>query len=227
MSNTILIEQPAGLGDIFFCQKIAETFIHNNYKVIWPVKSSISWVGDYLSNSSMVSYPTQEAYVRTGEEIVITLDGAQNTTGGLIMPSKYEILGLDWNDWSDYFHFNRNSKKEDELFYEVLGLTDQSDYTFVNRHFATPPDSLLYDVETFSGERVVSLEFIPYFTLFDWCKVIERASRISIIDTSLNYIIEKLQLSTDDLTCYCRWGEKTYHEINILFKQPWRYLWKQ
>ena len=63
------------------------------------------------------------------------------------------------------------------------------------------------------------------FTIFDWCKIIENASKISIIDTSLNYIIEKIDIKTDNLTCYCRQGEYTYNQISPLFKKPWKYLW--
>lgn len=225
MDKTICINQPAGLGDIFFCQKIAETFIYNDYKVYWPIKSSINWVGNYLINSKPVHYIDEKEFKISNDTTMITLDGAQNITGNLIMPSKYQILDIDWSDWVDYFNFKRNTNKENELYYDVLKLKDNEEYTFINKYYATPPNHQVYNIQENLNEKTISLEMIEGFTIFDWCKVIENASKISIIDTSLNYIIEKIPLKTNNLTCYCRWGEKTYNEINILFKKSWKYIW--
>ena len=52
-----LIKQPAGIGDIFFCQKIARYMIHHGYDVIWPVLPSISWIKDYIKD---IDFPTVE-----------------------------------------------------------------------------------------------------------------------------------------------------------------------
>jgi hypothetical protein len=225
MIKTATIHQNAGLGDIFFCQKIAETFIYNGYEVYWPVKSTIDWVGDYLVNTSKIHYINENNFTPLNNTYNIVLDGAQNITKDLIMPSKYQILDIDWSDWVDYFNFKRNTDKENKLYYDILNLKTNEEYTFINKYYATPPNHQIYNIKENPNEKIINLEMIEGFTIFDWCKVIENASKISIIDTSLNYIIEKLNLKTTDLTCYCRWGEKTYNEINILFKKPWKYLW--
>lgn len=223
--KSVVINQPAGLGDIFFCQKIAETFIYNDYEVYWPVKSSINWVGDYLINTKPVQYIDETQFTNPNDTLIITLDGAQNITGGLIAPSKYQILDIDWSDWLDYFNFKRNTKKENELYYDVLGLKDSEEYTFVNKHYATPPNSLFYNIEENPNEKNINLEMIENFTIFDWIKVIENANKISIIDTSLNYIIEKIKVKAESLVCYCRKGEYTFKQISPLFKKNWEYKW--
>jgi len=225
MSKSCIIEQPAGLGDIFFTQKIAETLIFNEYEVYWPVQSSILWINDYLINTKHIHYVNQHTFIAPNNAITITLDGAQNITGGLIMPSKYEILKIDWLDWADYFNFQRNTKKEDELYYDVLGLKDNEKYTFINKYYGTPPGHKIYNVEENPNEKNINLEMIENFTIFDWLKVIENANRISIIDTCLNYMIEKIQIKTNDLTCYCRHGEYTYNQISHLFNKNWQYKW--
>jgi hypothetical protein len=225
MIKTVTIHQNAGLGDIFFCQKIAETFIYNEYEVYWPVKSTIDWVGDYLINTSKVHYINENNFTPLDDTYNIVLDGAQNITKNLIMPSKYQILDIDWSDWVDYFNFKRNTNKENELYYDILKLKDDEEYTFINKYYATPPDHQVYNIKENPNEKIINLEMIEGFTIFDWCKVIENASKISIIDTSLNYIIEKLPLKTNDLTCYCRHGSYTYNQISILFKKSWKYLW--
>ena len=48
-------------------------------------------------------------------------------------------LGLDWKDWRDYIHFNRNIEKEKELYYNVLGLKDDDEFVYVNRLWCTRP----------------------------------------------------------------------------------------
>lgn len=223
--KSVVINQPSGLGDIFFCQKIAEIFIYNDYEVLWPLKSSIHWVGNYIINTKKVHYINEMDFIKPENSIEIILDGAQNITGGLVMPSKYEILGIDWSDWLLYFNFERNIKKENELYYDVLGLKDNEHYTFINKYYGTPPDYAIYDVEENPNEKNINLEMIENFTIFDWIKVIENANRISIIDTSLNYIIEKIEIKTNDLTCYCRLGQYTQNQIAPLFKKNWQYKW--
>ena len=37
MKNLCLINQPAGLGDIMLCQKIADAVIAKGYQIYWPV----------------------------------------------------------------------------------------------------------------------------------------------------------------------------------------------
>ena len=46
--KTVLIKQPAGLGDIFFCQKIANLFMEEGIRVVWPVQKQFLWILDYL-----------------------------------------------------------------------------------------------------------------------------------------------------------------------------------
>lgn len=223
MKKNVVIKQPAGLGDIFFTQKIAETFLFNDYNVYWPVQSSISWIKDYLVNSKNVNYINQNNFTPPTDYITVCLDGAESMTGGLIMTSKYQILDIDWVDWSTYFNFKRNIDKENHLFYNVLGLRDGEDYVFVNKHYGTPPNFKLFDINIDENEKNINLELFESYTLFDWIKVVENASKIIMIDSSLNYIIEKLNLKTDNLVCYCRHGEYTYKQIAHLFNKKWQY----
>ena len=43
-----LIKQPAGIGDIFFCQKIARYMAYHGYQIIWPISPDIIWIRDYI-----------------------------------------------------------------------------------------------------------------------------------------------------------------------------------
>jgi len=48
MSKICLIRQPAGIGDIFFCQKIAKDCITKGYEVWWPVIPQFEFIKDYV-----------------------------------------------------------------------------------------------------------------------------------------------------------------------------------
>ena len=66
------------------------------------------------------------------------------------------------------------------------------------------------------------MQFLNDITLFDWCKVIENASEIHTVETSLNYIIEKLDIK-GSLNMYSKWSPPNYDHVKMLFKKPWKY----
>ena len=70
-------------------------------------------------------------------------------------------------------------------------------------------------------DNIVKVSFIDGFTLFDWCKVIERASNIFTVDTALLFLIEKLTLNSKELHMWARFDD--YTSITGLFNKDWIY----
>lgn len=223
MEKTLLIDQPAGLGDIFFCQKIANEYHRQGYKITWPIKESIKWVIDYLENESNINYTTDNQNP-INFDLYLKLDKS-SPDGKNVMLSKYKVANLTSENWIDFLKFKRNKEKENQLFYDVLKLKDNEKYTFINNIFATPPEIQYYPIEENNQEKNIRLQIIKGFTIFEWLKVIENANKIKTIETCFHYLIEKIDLKTDDLTAYCRWGEYTYNEVNFLFHKKWKYKW--
>jgi len=231
-----IIKQPAGIGDVFFCQKIARVMMNREYQVIWPLRPDIVWIREYIPNIYFPSvddvFPGKEifdtaagfAIEETGAFISIaTADLTHND--GKIMSSKYSMLGIDFSDWQDYFHFDRNLDKENELYYNVLGLTDDAEFIFINNLYNTDiKNSNLFSKNNFDLP-VVELKIIDGFTLFDWCKVLERAKKIHTINTSINYIIEVIDTLYDEYVIYAH-DERNKSEIDYLFKKPHTMLCK-
>ena len=143
---------------------------------------------------------------------------------GSVMLAKYKLIQTDWQDWADYFNFKRDKDKEDYIYYDYCKLKDNEKYIFVNKNYGTQPTSLIckYIHSSKFNEKVVNMEFLDNYTLFDWCKVIENACEIHTVETSLNYIIEKLQ-TTDKLYMYSKWSPPNFEHIKMLFKKPWNY----
>ena len=117
--KTCLIYQPAGIGDIMFCQGIVKYYINKGYKVIYPLNSNLLYLKDYLAYQNLEFYdkendfPFKEHYnnsnptILEGDFVFLNLDMAHNhpTTSGSIMTSKYELVGLDPTIWKDNFTF--------------------------------------------------------------------------------------------------------------------------
>jgi len=251
--KTALIYQPCGLGDILFLQKVAYTLKEADYEVWWPVVHEFKWLSDYIPDFNFVSwndddspvngstqpvpescqFPYREEYVH-GAPSKITDDFFFFQGFGdykPIMAGKYDHVGLDWSDWRNYVLFNRNKEKEDELYYKVLGLNDDSTYVLVNRYWCTRPkieicDRISVNPDDYGGAQVVETKHIPGYTLFDWCKVIEKAAGYNFIETAWNYLFESPELfdkvKNKPMFLHHRWGN--WSEVQYLFNLPWKYL---
>jgi len=231
-----LIKQPAGIGDIFFCQKIAKAMMSQGYQIIWPLRSDIVWIRDYITDiyfpSVNDSFPGKDIFdnaagyvIEENAAFISTATADITHSDGKIMSSKYSMIGLDYDDWQDYFHFDRNLDKENELYYNVLGLTDDAEFIFINNLYNTDiKNSNLFSENNFDLP-VIELKILDGFTLFDWCKVLEKAKKIYTINTSINYIIEVIDTSYDEYVIYAH-DEKNKTEIDYLFKKPHTMLCK-
>ena len=221
----IVINQPAGLGDIFFCQKIAAKLINKGHNVIWPVISNFIWIKDYIDNDiCFVEKEESEKYKHA--EVTVDLQSADKLfPNESVMISKYKYVNQDYRDWVDFFNFNRNKEKERELYYDFLNLKDGEQYAIKNFYFASPPNEqicLNAKNSNIGDLREICMSNIPDFTLIDWCGVIERAAEIHTVETSLNYIIEKIN-TTDKLYMYSKWSPINFSHIQKLFNKPWIY----
>ena len=231
-----LIKQPAGIGDIFFCQKIARLMMQHRYQVIWPLRPDIQWIREYIKD---IYFPTTEdnfigkdiyeqgagAVIEEGGAFISLATANFTHNDGKIMSSKYSMLGLDYSDWKDYFKFERNLDKEDDLYYNVLGLKDDSEFVFINNLYNTDiRDSKLLSQKDYDLP-VVELQILDGFTLFDWCKVLEKAKSVFTINTSLNYIIDVLDTSYDEYVIIAH-DEQNKTEIDYLFSTPHKMICK-
>lgn len=251
MEKICLIYQPVGKGDALFLQKFAHYYINLGYRIIWPVVHEYSYLNDYIPEIEWISwddkehklthkdklpdhvqFPYKEKYDPYSNHIFtdefVFFNGFLHPGGRNVMDFKYENIGMEFSDWADYIKFKRNKEKEDELYYNILGLKDDEDYVFVNRNYQMRPQiECCHQISTdpnFYGKKVVELQILEGFSAFDWCKVIEEASSIYMIETSINYILESPQMRdniTPDRHLFHRFGN--YSEVLQLFKLKWHH----
>jgi hypothetical protein len=229
--DKVTIHQPAGLGDILFCQKIAYKLIEHGHEVYWPM-DKYTWVNDYIKKEGLSWSSSPEPTLS-----LVLKHSIESNHPYDIMTCKYDMIGktlnhlspelhsIDWTDWVDYLKIERNTEKEDRLFYEVLGLKDGDKYVLTNK---------MYGVNQSRGDvgksiidkslRIIELGFINGYTLFDWCKVLENASEIHTVDTSINYVIETLELKANNLCLYPRHPDHILKCLGKLFKKNWNWI---
>lgn len=236
MNNHCLIKQPAGIGDIFSVQKIVHYYLSCGYTVTYPVLPQLLYIKDYLVyeglnfvstdsnfNHKDIFLSSQNTPIQLEDGThYIPLEHASQTIPGCVIRAKYNLIGIDWQDWRDYFIFNRNIDRENSLFYDVLKLSDNTKYNFINNIFGTLPGSFIHHgVRSTNNLQDINVSYIEGYTVFDWCKVLENASGIYTVDTSFLFIIEKLNLKTEELQMWSRGG--TYTSIDGLFNKKWKY----
>lgn len=228
-----IIKQPAGIGDVFFLQKIAEVYRQKNYEIIWPLRDNIFWISEYIPNVNWfkisdefigkelfnyVGFVEEEDFVYIDAS---TADRTYNTDPTRIMASKYGMVGLDHTDWGKYFKFNRNIEKEKTLYYDVLGLKDDSTYVYVNDIVTTDIVKTNKLINKKYDYPVIQNQIIDGFSLFDWIKVWENAKEIHSIPTALCFIVDVIK--TDAMIFYYPHDERHYKDVIDIFKNVTEY----
>jgi len=234
MRKLCLLKQPAGLGDIFFTQKIVDDILSKGYEVIWPVISEYLWVKDHINKKNLFfvdendDFPYKNVYT---ENVVnfLTQDNFlyipmmfadRYFPTEKIMVSKYKLCDLSHQNWQASLVFSRNEDKEDKLFRDILGLKEQEKYILYNQEYGPPSNTQKYEINKMP-ENVKKISITPTegFTLFDWCKTIENASELHIAHTSMQYIMENLNLKASVLKSYAYGGQKQHDQVASLFTE--------
>ena len=235
-----LIKQPAGLGDIIFCQKIADLCIQNKHDVWWPIIDAYyDDVKKYLGRDGInycresEDFPLREYYfsqftqpcVETEtKNIYLPLQHADIMfPNDSILKSKYKMAGLTCDDWANFVELHRDKDKEERLYSDILKLEPSEEYSLVNCWYGSLPTPLKKEMNITGDHRVVEMRVIDEYSIFDWAGVIEKASAIYSVDTVINYIIEKVNPKAEKYELYSRYSPANWSHIDGLFSTPWNY----
>jgi len=240
--KSCFIYQPHGIGDILFVQKIVHYYKTLGYKIIFPIIEYYQWAIPYLAQEN-VEFPifTNDRQIIEPFEHSDQIDYLMKATGALfrrpvhaldfvylpcgastldykndLMKSKYTVCDMDHSNWQNYIKINRNYEKENELYYR-LGLRENDEYILVNEH------SSGQHVEINPPGRIIKMSTISGYSFFDWIKVIENASRVLTIDTSLVYLVEIF--AKPDIKCdmISRYNPIEFLDVPDILSRPWKY----
>jgi hypothetical protein len=175
---------------------------------------------DILQNSNL----TPNKIYRDGEEIfLIPLQTADRLFDGSVMDAKYKLMNLKFDDWSDYLIINRNKKKEEELF-SLLGIKENDEYIVVNNKFGSPPNFATKNIKINTDCKIIDMGFYDGFTLFDWIKVLEKSKEIHVVESSINYILEKENIEPSKVFIYSKHVPSSFNHVKHLFSKNWNYI---
>jgi len=240
MSKICIIKQPAGLGDILFTSKIRKIFNNYGFHVINPVIPEYSWLGEYIEGDFPVLNDEfkyfdlynnfndflPKTFKNNGEEILIVpLQTADRLFNGSVMDAKYNLLNIDFSDWFNFFNFNRNTEKENELFYKILNLKDDDEFILINENKGSPPGNVQTKIDINSDIKKIYMTFYENFSLFDWMKVLEKAKEIHFVESSLNYILEVSNIDSDKIYVYSKHTPPNFFHVKHLFSKKWNYIY--
>jgi hypothetical protein len=134
-----------------------------------------------------------------------------------VMKAKYEMYGLDWNSWKDTMYV-RDMERELRLFKE-LGLVEGEKYNFINNRFRSD-ESGVVNINVNNEYKNIQMRNIKGYSLFDWSYVLENATTINTAGTSINYILELLDLKAPFITLYKRIpDENSYRNYDYILKK--------
>lgn len=196
----VVVNQFAGLGDVVFSMTLVKRIANGN-PIIWPVlKQFVEGLTRAYPDVKFVdftkfpiNYESKEHYVTNvpnyGECTILPIrwaDAILKVPYTDCMKSKYMSYGMEWKEWKEQAMWTRSPVHEQALF-EDLKLPES--YNLINRFFRS-------DMSGCAKIDVHGMEMcnIAPYSLFDWVGVMERATEIHTVSTSIIYMLEMLDL---------------------------------
>ena len=220
----VLINQPAGLGDILFCQKIAHVAALKGDTVFWPLNPVLNYVPTYVSSPVNWSCPNKA-------DCIWDLQNASNLvlSTGDVMADKYALIGLPFDDWKSYVKIIWPPALPED----VRDFVHQfREYNCMVRTFGTPPWTYYTDFAIDNGLPTYEIR-IQDKTPFDYCYIISNATELHFVDTCFTHIAELIETKARRMCLYPRKpivqrGMNFNYDITIktksLWSKPWEYM---
>lgn len=230
--QTVIPNQFFGLGDIIFTITLVKRVANDN-PILWPVLPhfveglnraypSIKFV-DY--RTIPINYESKEHYTtvlpKIGECTILPLRWA----GTILklpytqeMMAKYMLYGMDWREWKEGAMWERHLAVEQRLSTN-LGIGDK-ECVLINKIFGSD-SQLKVNIPVIGG--LLNIEMITHYTysLFDWAHILENASEIHTVSSSILYILELLDIKAP-IHLYKRLPiEKDFKNVDYLFTKPY------
>lgn len=225
----IIINAFHGLGDIIFEIPLHRELIRRGHSVIhpyldcygpiWKHWPEIFWIPKKLL---AINYDDKRFIERPDYKILpLRWSSPANYK---VMKAKYDMIDMDFMEWQKVTWL-RDGDAEDKVM-DILGIAPGDKYIFINEMFQhNDQGRMRIKVDVPQGMRVVHLKKISGFTLMDWGKVLENASEIHTVGTSINYIIDPPFLNINcPVHLYIRRPNETnFDSYNYLLKKE--YIW--
>jgi hypothetical protein len=207
---TVLPLQYFGIGDVIFSMTLIKRIANGN-KIVWGVMPAfveglnraypdvtfVDWTKlgiDYNTKQHKEIY-----HAEYGKCTIIPIrwaDSIMKVGYEQWMRSKYDMYGMDYREWKKHAMWVRDEAKESELS-KLVGNGN----ALVNDTFGS-------DCKLKSNvphiPNAIKMRAIDGYSLFDWAGIIQKATQIHTVNTSIIYLLEQLELNATDVHLYQR-----------------------
>jgi len=238
----LLINQPAGLGEIIWVQPIIEKYVKLGFHVLFPVRSLYhAWVKKYLprrnveylvaedSHSFKDFMKEQRPYVSSKFVYLPLVNSDTLFPNAPAMASKYFLTNTPIGDYRNTIPKIRDLAREEELA-RSLGISETDDVILVTerwgntlssnqRPIRVPPRSSRFRIITIDCSEPNLVNFSP----FDWIGLIARAREIHFVATSFAFLADMYCGCTCEMHLYDRVGAKESPKYLKLYEYVYRH----
>lgn len=224
--DKFVINQFRGLGDILFLVPLIRFLQYEGHTVLWPIADEFYDISKHFpdinfvrkSDYTDIPYESQQVeHTKYGKLLPYRFAG---TSMYDCMRAKYELYDKPLDIWRN-LHWRRDYLKEQNLAI-LLDLPEK--YILVNRNFCQPDMGLKHGMKVKSKLPVIEMQMIHGFSMLDWTGVIEGATEIHTVNTSILYMLEVMKL-TQPIHLYPRGihGEMLFEHTDYLHNKPYIY----
>lgn len=224
----IIINQRFGAGDLIFIMSIIRKFIAEGHEITIPVfpqfvsqfqraYPEVTWV-DY--NTIPIDYNNRSEHDWKGYR-VLPIAWANEILGReykFCMKSKFDLFELDYRTWKDNAFWKRDKEKEREL---ARLIVHETPFILVNEHFQSDAKGRKKIIPN-TDKNVIYMGEIEGYSIFDWFLILQMASEIHTVSTSLLYILELITLPESvPIHLYARPTDPKFDQVSYLFTKPY------
>ena len=228
--DRLFVSQPFGIGDVIFSAALVEKF--NAKSVVWPVLPQ-------FVDGCRRSYPQFEFVPRGSTQIsderrddhyigdmrYIPIRWTQvikHEPYARVMRSKYDYYGEDWKDWKTVEPI-RNLEREN-LLKKILNISENEPYILTSIRYGSDSQFIRH-IELPSSIREIEMKTIGDFSIFDWIGVIEDATEIHAVSSSILYLAALF--AKGKMFVYLRTPQETdFSTVDYIFNND-NFLWER
>jgi len=227
MNDTLHIWHHLGMGDSIIANGIVRHYASKWKNIVLfykdPYKKNVERMYVDLKNISFIDGGTKEDNLAKGWTLLnqtkplLKIRLEHNLTDGRTIDQYfYDQAGIPLSYKWDKFHIERNQKREQEVYYDILGLKNNESYIFLHDY---PGIETKYIDNNIKIIRPDNLEI----SLFDYLYVIEQAKEIHLMNSSFFCLADCIQLKHEKLFYhqYIRGGG---NEMSGKLKLNWNIL---
>lgn len=230
MKNKLLIiQQYFGAGDCIWGQAIANDFIKEGYKVLWPIMPSfVEGFNRAYPNVTFIDYNLVKVNYENKEFkeidgiLMLPMRYSEHLMGKpykFHMESKYSFLDKDWRTWKRGATYKRDQNKESDLM-KILGI-GPGPYNLISTTFGSGGQHKI-EISVNNDYKNIEMRNIEGYSIFDWSGVIENAETIHAVSSASLYLFELLDTIAKEIHLYCRKPiEHDFKFVEFLFSKPY------